>query len=97
MKKKFAFIIMGRDYDPEKHRCQFETDKDVVMMRSVRNLEEAKQLAVKLRQEGVGAIELCGAFGEEGAREVVEATDRAVAVGYVIHDEELGPLFAEFQ
>ena len=40
---------------------------------------------VRLEEEGVGCIELCGAFGEEGARAVIEATKNRIPVGYVTH------------
>ena len=33
----------------------------------------------------MGCIELCGAFGEEGARAVIEATKNRIPIGYVTH------------
>ena len=43
------------------------------------------EIAARLEEEGVGCIELCGAFGEEGARAVIEATKNRIPVGYVTH------------
>ena len=43
--------------------------------------------------EGVDCIELCGAFEEEGARRVIEATGNKVPVGYVVHLPSQDPLF----
>ena len=45
----------------------------------------ALRLRRRLEEEGVGCIELCGAFGEEGARAVIEATKNRIPVGYVTH------------
>ena len=39
-------------------------------------------------------IELCGAFGEEGARRVIEATGGKVPVGYVTHLPQQDALYA---
>lgn len=40
-------------------------------------------LAKRLGEEGFGAIEVCGAFGEELAKKMYEATGCKVPVGYV--------------
>lgn len=55
----------------------------------VRTLDEACEAARKLVDEGVGCVELCGAFGEEGARRVMEATGCRVPVGYIVQLPEL--------
>ncbi len=94
MKKHYAFLLMGGHYDPAVHRGGFETDRDVVEFRTVRDLDEAKAVAVELQGRGFGAIEICGAFGEDGARQLTEATGEKVAVGYVTHDSRLDSLFA---
>lgn len=96
MKKRYAFLLMGGHYDPAAHRCGFETDRDTVEFRTVRDLEEAKAVAVELQGRGFGAIEVCGAFGEDGARQLAEATGEKVAIGYVTHDSRLDGLFAAF-
>lgn len=43
--------------------------------------------------EGIGCIELCGAFGEAGARRVMQATGGRIPVGYVTHAAEMDPVF----
>lgn len=96
MKKQYAFLLMGDHYDPGVHHCRFETDRDIVHFRTVRDFADAKAVAVELKKLGVGAIEVCGAFGPEMANELVEITDKEVAVGYVVHDKELDGLFARF-
>lgn len=96
MKKQYAFLLMGDHYNPDVHQSRFETDRDITIFRTVRNFDEAVAVAAALKDEGVGAIELCGAFSPEQARELTAATDREVTIGYVVHDKELDDLFAKF-
>lgn len=96
MKKKFAMIIMGSEYDSIKHRTIFETESQVTYICTIKNWDMIKETLDYLIQEGVGAIELCGAFGKERADEIVKMTDEKIAVGYVIHDPKLDSLFENF-
>ena len=63
---------------------------------AVSGAKNAKIRAMELMEEGIAAIELCGAFGPKLAREIIEATNGKVAVGYVIHDPDQDEGFAEF-
>lgn len=94
--KKFAFIMMGAAHDPEIERAQFEAGDVLTLIRTVRNFEEAKELAIELVSDGVGAIELCGAFGPEKAEELFELTGRKTAIGYVTHNPAHDALFSAF-
>ncbi len=94
--KKYAFLLMGGHYDPTVHQCRFETDRDIVILRTVRNMDEAEAVATELWHDGVGAIELCGAFGPDNADRLTEVTNSEVAIGYVVHNPRLDPLFAAF-
>lgn len=94
--KKFAFILMGAHYNPQEHQARFETGKQVTYIVTVRDFDEARQAVVRLDGEGVGAVELCGAFGEERTRELIELTGNRVAIGYVTHLESQDGLFAAF-
>ncbi len=96
MKKHYAFLLMGDHYDPKIHHFQFETEKDIVSLRTVRDFEEAKAVTMELHTAGVGAIEICGAFGQEKAKILAELTNNKVAIGYVVHDKELDGVFARF-
>lgn len=50
----------------------------------VRSIEEGAQLAKKLWDEQhCELVELCGGFGPEGAKRVIEVTKGEVRVGYV--------------
>ncbi|NLN97354.1 MAG: hypothetical protein GX127_03020 [Eubacteriaceae bacterium] len=95
MKKKTGFIFMG-PYDPKVHHATFDTKVFTGNICTACNLEEAKEVACRMMADGVGMIELCGAFGAEGAQEIIKATEGKVAVGYVVHDREQDPLFEEF-
>jgi len=96
LKKKFAFILMGNHYTPEVHKAVFETENQVTYICTIKSFNEMEEKIKYLMGEGVGAIELCGAFGKEKADEVVKMTDNKVAVGYIIHDPSLDPLFKKF-
>ncbi len=96
MKKKFAFLLMGEHYDPKEHQASFETEKQITYIRTVKNPEEAFATIKELKEEGIGAIELCGAFGEQMTREIIDLTGNEIAVGYVTHFQEQDSLFAEF-
>ncbi|MGI5894110.1 MAG: DUF6506 family protein [Candidatus Merdivicinus sp.] len=94
--KKFAFILMGGDFHPEKDTACFETPGGITSIFTVRSLQEAEKRAIECAAEGYGVIELCGAFGEEGASKIREATNDKIGVGYVIHDPAQDDIFAEF-
>ena len=79
---KFAFIIMG-EFDSRRDRASIREGAAQII--GVSSLEEACSVAVSLREAGVGCIELCGAFGPEGARAVAAATQESIPVGYISH------------
>lgn len=81
--KKWAMVIMNQGYDPERDTARLDLDQLDTYILTVRNPEEALALAKRLAEEGFGAIEVCGAFGGELAKEMYEATGRRVPVGYV--------------
>ena len=64
-------------------------------MTGVSSIEEACAVARSLVAGGVGCIELCGAFGEAGARAVIEAVGNRVPVGYVTHLPEQDGIYRE--
>ncbi len=87
---KFGFIIMG-PFRPE-------TDRAVIAdggarITGVSDIDQACREAVKMYEDGVECIELCGAFGETGARKVMEAVNGRAAIGYVVHLPEQDELY----
>lgn len=82
-KKKWAMVIMNQGYDPDKDSARLDLEQVDTYILTVRNPEEAVELAKRLGEEGFGTIEVCGAFGEDLARRMYEATGCRVPVGYV--------------
>lgn len=79
---KFAFIIMG-DFDEKKDRAYIHHGQEQIV--GVPNLTQACKTAKELWEDGIECIELCGAFGENGAEEVINATQNKIPIGYTIH------------
>ncbi|MEG0785051.1 MAG: DUF6506 family protein [Christensenella sp.] len=96
MKKSFAFLLMGEHYDPSQHCAKFETEKQTTYIYTVKNIKEAYAKIDDLAANGVGAIELCGAFGEETAHKIIEMTNGKIAIGFVTHFPQQDAVFAEF-
>lgn len=83
-KKKFAMMMMDAQYDTKRDYAVFETEEVETHMITVNSPEQAVQMAKELAEQGFGAIEVCGAFGEELARKMYEATGNKVSVGYIV-------------
>lgn len=89
---KFAFIIMGPYRMEQDHVSMHGGMAEMVGVSSV---EEACAAAKALQEKGIDCIELCGAFGEEGAKAVIHATGNQLPVGYVTHLPEQDAIFEE--
>ena len=96
MKQQYAFVLLGSEYNPDIHRATFETSAMVTHIRTACTFEQAKEVISELYQGGVGAVEVCGAFGEERARELIALTNHQVAIGFVTHLPEQDALFHRF-
>ncbi len=94
--KKFAYILMGPHYDPQKHTARFETEGSLSAIFTVRNFAEAKARVKSCADEGFGVVELCGAFGEARARELAELAGGGMGVGYVCNLPEQQELIEKF-
>lgn len=93
--KKFAFILMGAGYKKEDSAI-FQRDDYVTYICTVTSFEKAKEKVLELKEIGVGAIELCGAFGKEKADQLIKLTNNEIAIGYVVHNKEQDKLFKSF-
>lgn len=87
---RFADILVG-EFIP--HQDWAGIHDNTAQIVGVSNLEAACFAAQKLYANGVDCIELCGAFGENGAKAIIKATDNQIPVGYVIHLPEQDSLF----
>ena len=83
---KFAFMIWGREGEA------VLPDGNTYIV-GVKDMEEAEKKARQLQGRGIDAIELCGAFKEEGTRRLIAATGGTLPVGYVVHLPEQDDLF----
>lgn len=89
---KFVYIIMG-PFDSKTDRKAIGKNKNAEII-GVRNLDQAKEVAKSLIGI-VDVIEFCGAFGESGAREIIDATNGKIPVGFVTHLDCQDDLFDE--
>lgn len=90
---KFAFIIMG-DFDSVKDRAEIHGGAAQIV--GVADIETAAKAARELQAQGVNCIELCGAFGKEGAKAIIEATGNKIPVGYITHLPEQDNVYSRF-
>lgn len=89
---KFIYLIMG-PFDSKVDRKSIGKNNNAEII-GVRNLEEAKVVAKSLI--GIAdVIELCGAFGKEGANEIIKVTSNKIPVGFVGHLDCQNDLFDE--
>lgn len=89
---KFIYLIMG-PFDSKVDRKAIGKNDNAEII-GVRNLDEAKVVAKSLI--GIAdVIELCGDFGESGAREIIDATFGKIPVGFVTHLDCQNDLFDE--
>ena len=93
--KKYAFLVLGPDYSPE-HRARFIAGGLETRVVTVTSFEAARGAVMELLEDGVGALELCGAFGPERTRELIALTGGKMAIGYVTHFPEQDALFEAF-
>ena len=90
---KFAYLIMGA-FDDKTDRAEIHNGTAQII--GVANIEDAIKAACKLQDEGVDCIELCGAFGEEGARKIIKATQNQIPIGYITHIREQDEVYNKF-
>jgi hypothetical protein len=90
-KFKAAFMFVTPDSDPKIHRTSLSTPEvlDLVIV-GVRDYDQAAQVARELVDQGVTAIELCGAFGQIGVARVAEAVGDRAFVGVIRFDRHPG-------
>lgn len=88
----YAYLIMGK-YDAKKDRAEIGNGKAQLI--GVSSVDEACEVAKEILGNGVDCVELCGAFGPNGAKKVVEATGNKFPIGYITHLAEQDELYKE--
>lgn len=81
----WAFIYISKGCDPEKHTSVIESPGCRTLIYGVDSIDAGHKLAKKIVDEGVKLIELCGGFGEKGAKEMIDKINGRVPVSYVTY------------
>jgi len=90
MTLKAAFIFLAPEVNPEKDRQTVITPQVELTAVAANNYKEAEAVAIKLVEQGIEAIELCGGFGNKGTARIAEAVAGKAAVGVVRFDGHPG-------
>jgi len=78
---KVAFIAHTPDAEPEKHQCVVETSKYKLLVRLVKNQEQAVEACKKLvKEEGIHSILLCPWFTHQNVAEISEVVGKKVGI-----------------
>ncbi len=90
MALKAAFIFLAPQANPSVHRAQVLTPAVELTVVGAENYAQAERAACDLVDEGIGAIELCGGFGNEGTARITRAVQGRAVVGAVRFDGHPG-------
>jgi hypothetical protein len=83
---KYLFLFITPGCDPAVHRSVIETPEGPTTTVGTAGVGQACEVAKAAVAAGeVDFIELCGAFGEEGCKRVIDAVENKVPVGYVTY------------
>ena len=75
------YFLHTPDAEPEKHQCVVETPKYKLLVRLVKNQEQAVEVCKKLvREEGIHSILLCPGFTHQNVAEISEAVGKTVGI-----------------
>ena len=90
-KVRIAFMYVTDNADPEKHRIIAPSPEHLEMnIVAVKDFEQAKEMALKLVEEGIKTIELCGGFGYKATANIKDAVGDTAEIGVVRFDKHPG-------
>ena len=95
MKLKALYMFVDPSANSAKHRAVIDTSNTELLVIGVNSIEEGKKIAKQLVQEGVVLIELCGAFGYDGAKRVYDEVGDKIPVGMMVHQVWNAPKLAK--
>lgn len=92
--KKFAMLLMNENFTLQNFQIDVPGIEHHVF--TVCSPEQAITLVRRLAKEGFGAIEVCGAFGEELAKNMHEAAAKKIPVGYIKYPSQQEEVIKNF-
>ena len=72
-KFKVAFIFLNEGCNPKKDRSVIESKKIILYSVGCADYSQAETVAQEMLEKGCAAIDLCGAFGNEGVARICKA------------------------
>jgi len=84
--ERFGFIVIGDQFENTIGSEQFK-----MKVVGIKKPNEAIEIAQAMVDEGIQAIELCGAFGPVWTAKILEAVDYQVPIGAVTYGPESIP------
>lgn len=84
----YAFIVNSAGMTPESYHWEYENDGMKFKFLATSGMDMTKKAAVKLADEGIEYIDLCGDFDEKQAREIADATGGRIEVEYAKYFED---------
>ena len=85
-KHNIQLITANEGCNPKKDRSIIESEKIIMYVVGCADYSQAETVAQEMLEEGCAAIDLCGAFGNEGVARISKAVDRQIPVGAVHFD-----------
>lgn len=86
--KKYAMMLMNPLFQPQEDTAYFRTGNIENYILTVRNEEEALEKVEELVKEGIGVLEVCGAFGQEMAHKMRQVSQGKLCIGYVVYEPD---------
>lgn len=95
---EWAFIFKASGLNPDEHKSIIHSPDLKSVLVGVDSVQTGCEVAKELVDNGCKLVELCGGFGEAGAKEVVKAVSDRVPVAYCIYfpggEERMQALFS---
>ena len=86
----FAYLVMG-PFDSRTDRAAIHDG--MIQVIGVTDVQDAIAVAKELQEQGISCIELCGAFGPENAKKIIDATGNTIPIGFATHLPEQEALY----
>lgn len=78
----YGIIIKVEGTDPNQHFLDLKSEELYTRVVGVSTMGEACEQAKKMTEDGIAFIELCSAFDEKAAEQIIDAINGKVPVGY---------------